>query len=151
MPVASHSIQRGAVVGVHRLPFHVVNAATGDAYLPILGKYRIVGVIIVPQVDQSSFTGCTAQLFAPDGTTALTAALEIDKAAGETIGAAGSAMSDNNIVDSTSAPLVLTVTNPGSDNLDMQVLLLYSTPLTNDAGAYTDYIPTVPGASEPMI
>lgn len=151
MPVASHSIQRGAVVGVHRLPYHVVNVATGDAFLPLFGKYRIVGVIVVPQVDQSSFTGCTVRLYAPDGTTPLTDALAVDVADGTTVTAMGTDLSDNNIVDATSDPLVLTVTNPGSDDLDMQVLLLYSQSLSNSAGAYTDYIPTVPGSSEPVI
>lgn len=140
MPIVSHSVQRGAVLGVHRLPFHVVNAATGDAFLPVVGKFRIAGVMIVPQVDQSAFTGCTARLFAPDGTTPITDALAVDVADGVQVSAALSDLSNNNIVDAEQNPLVLTVTNPGNDPLDMQVIVLYSTSLTNDAGAYTDYV-----------
>ena len=151
MAIAPHNVQRGTVLGVHRLPFHVQNAATGDAFLPVFGKYRIVGVVIVPQVDQSAFTGCTAQLFAPDGTTPITSALAVDIAAGSMAGAFTVDLSNNNVVDAEADPLVLTITNPGSDTLDMQVLLLISEPLTADAGAYTDYVPVDPGNGQPVI
>jgi len=147
MPIVSHSVQRGAVLGLHRLPFHVVNAATGDVFLPLCGKFRIAGVVIVPQVDQSSFAGCTAQLFAPDGTTPITDALAIDVADSAQVVAVLNDLSNNNIVDAVYSPLVLTITNPGSDPLDMQIVLLYSTSLTNDAGAYTDYVLVVPSDS----
>lgn len=151
MAIAPHNIQRGTVLGVHRLPFHVQNAATGDAFLPVFGKYRIVAVAIVPQVDQSAFAGCTAQLFAPDGTTAISPAIAIDVAEGTQVGELAPRLSNNNIVDTTTGPLVLTITNPGSDPLDMQVLLLISEPLTADAGAYTDYVPADPANGQPVI
>ena len=151
MAIAPHNVQRGTVLGVHRLPFHVQNSATGDVYLPVLGKYRILSIAIVPQVDQSGFTGCTARLFAPDGTTPITSALAIDIAAGAMSGAFPVDLSNNNSVDAETAPLVLTITNPGSDTLDMQVLLLISEPLTADAGAYTDYVPVDPANGQPVI
>jgi hypothetical protein len=142
MPIVSHSVARGAVLGVHRYSQTVDNVATGDVYIPLFGKFRIVVMIIVPLLDQSSFTGVTAQLFAPDGTTALTDDTAIDEVAGEQIGAGGTAP-DNNLVDCEQAPLVLTVTNAGSDTLKFQVLILYSTPLSSDAGQYADYIPVI--------
>lgn len=151
MAIAPHNIQRGTVLGVHRLPFHVQNAATGDAFLPVFGKYRIVAIVIVPQVDQSAFTGCTAQLFAPDGTTAISSAIAIDVAEGMYVGELPAQLSNNNIVDTTTGPFVLTITNPGSDTLDMQVLLLISEPLTADAGAYTDYVPVDQATGQPVI
>lgn len=139
MPIVPHSVARGAVLGVQRLTQTVDNAATGNVYIPLLGKFRIVAVAIVPLLDQSSFTGVTAQLFAPDGTTALTDALAIDEVAGYQ-GDADGISPDNNIVDAQSDPLVLTVTNAGSDTLKFQVLVLYSNSLSSDAGQYTDYI-----------
>jgi hypothetical protein len=138
MAIVPHSVARGAVLGVQRLTQTVNIAATGDVYIPLLGKFRIVAVAIVPLVDQSSFTGVTAQLFAPDGTTALTDALAIDEDAGYQVD--GDAIApDNNIVDAQSEPLILTVTNAGSDTLKFQILVLYSNSLSSDAGQYTDY------------
>jgi hypothetical protein len=146
MPIVSHSVARGAVLGVQRLPLTVDNAATGDVYIPLFGKFRIVAMIIVPLLDQSSYTGVTAQLFAPDGTTAVTEALEIDVADGVQVTGGGVAP-DNNLVDCEGGPLVLTVTNAGSDTLKFQVLILYSTPLSSDAGQYVDYIPNFNGVA----
>jgi hypothetical protein len=145
MPIVSHSVARGSVLGVHRYSQTVDNAATGDVYIPLFGKFRIVAMAIVPLVDQSSFTGVTAELFAPDGTTSLTQAVEIDVAAGVQASSPGVAP-DNNLVDCETEPLVLTVTNAGSDTLKFQVLVLYSTPLSSDAGQYVDYILNVNGA-----
>jgi hypothetical protein len=144
MPIVSHSVARGSVLGVHRINQIVDNVATGDVYIPLFGKFRIIGIAFVPLVNQSGFAGVTAQLFAPDGTTALTADTAIDFNAGDQIGALGVAP-DNNLVDCESAPLVLTITNPGSDTLKFVVLLSYSTALASDAGQYQDYILNVSG------
>ena len=151
MAIAPHNVQRGTVLGVHRLPFHVQNVATGNVYLPIFGRYRIVGAVIVPQVDQSAFTGCTARLYATDGTTPITAAVAVDIADGAQAAVYLGGMTNNNDVNAESLPLVLTITNPGSDTLDMQIMLLLSEPLTADAGAYTDYVPADPSNGQPII
>lgn len=144
MPIVSHSVARGSVLGVHRYSQTIDNVATGDVYIPLFGKFRIVSVVAVPLVDQSAFTGCTAQLFAPDGTTAVSDTLEIDVADGTQVSVPGAAP-DNNLVDCENNPLVLTITNPGSDTLKFVVLVLYSTALSSDAGQYQDYIPNVSG------
>lgn len=149
MPVVSHSIGRGMLVGVHSTHLVVDNVATGDVFIPMLGVNRIVAVLITAQVDQSSFTGCTAQLFQPDGTTPITDALNIELADGDTIGTAGDELSNNNSVDGSAGPLVLTITNPGSDTLKMIAQLTFSQPLSQVSGQYVDHVP-VTGQGAPI-
>lgn len=149
MPVVSHSIGRGMLVGVHTTHINVDNVATGDVYIPLFGVNRIVGVLIAAQVDQSSFTGCTAQLFQPNGTTPITDALDIELADGSTVGVVNEQLSNNNNVDGTTGPLVLTITNPGSDTLKMIVQLTFSQPLSQVSGQYVDTVP-VTGQGAPI-
>lgn len=144
MPIVSHSVARGSVLGVQRILKTVSSdAGSVDTYIPLFGKFRIIGVAFVPLVDQSGFT-VSAQLFAPDGTTALTADTDIGFTAGDQIGALCIAP-DNNLVDCESLPLVLTITNAAADTLSFEVLVMYSTALASDAGQYQDYLLNVSG------
>jgi len=142
MPIVSHSVARGSVLGVHRISQTVNIAVAGDVYIPMFGKFRIVGMGIVPLVDQSTFTGTEVQLFAPDGTTALTDVIAIDVADGTQVSSLGL----ENLVDAEGSPLVLTITNPGPDTLSFQVIVMYSTALTSDSGQYQDYFLNINGA-----
>jgi len=141
MPIVSHSVARGSVLGVQRLLETVDNTATGNVYIPIVGKFRIVAMSIVPLRDQSAATA-SCRLYAPDGTTALTASVDLSDVAGVQTTVQGTAP-DNNLVDCETQPLVLTVTNAGAATLKFQVLILYSTSLSSDAGQYVDYIPAI--------
>ena len=139
MGIGTSNVKRGAVLGQQRFVQRVQNAATGTKRILLTGVNRIVAIQVMPNVNQSAFTGCTARLFAADGTTPLCEAIAIDEAVGFIAqSTTPTAAANQQEVLAGGSGLVLAITNPGSDTLDFDFAVIYSAPLINQVSGYIE-------------